>query len=167
MTAQDVIELLKLEPLPLEGGYFSETYKAKGEIPQSCLGEHEGSRSFSTAIYYLITPESFSSLHRLPQDEVFHFYLGDPVQMLRIEPSGELVREILGGDLRQGQRPQVVAPGNIWQGTRLLDGGKWALLGTTVSPGFDYRDYEHGERARLIEEFPQHKESICLYTRAS
>ena len=98
-----------------------------------------------TAIYYLLKPGTFSALHRLPGDEIFHHYLGDSVEMLLLHPSGagEVVR--LGKDLAAGERPQVMVPGGAWQGSRLVEGGKVALLGCTVSPGFEYADYQHGD----------------------
>jgi uncharacterized protein len=164
MTAKELIELLGLEPLPGEGGYYRETYKAAGIVPASVLPQHGGARSYGTAIYYLVTPQSFSALHRVPQDEVFHFYLGDPVEMLQIDDSGETSTIVIGSDLKSGQRPQVVAPGNVWQGTRLLEGGKWALLGCTVSPGFEFADFEIKSRNELTELFPKHEELIRQFT---
>ena len=155
MTAQEVIKLLQLEPLAEEGGFFRQTYKAKGMIPRAVLPFHDRDHAYSTAIYYLITPESFSALHRLPQDEIFHFYLGDPVEMVQLETGKPPRHFILGTDLANGQRPQVVAPANIWPGTRLLEGGQWALLGCTVSPGFEYADFEIQSRRELRAAFPE------------
>ena len=157
MNAAGIIEKLKLVPLAGEGGYFRRTYAAS---------EKMGARPCSTAIYYLVTPESFSSLHRLQQDEMFHFYLGDPVEMLQITSEGVRSLRTLGSDLSAGQEPQVLAPGKVWQGTRLVGDGKWALLGCTVSPGFEYADNEIPERAKLLELFPQHAEWITKFTHA-
>jgi len=156
---------LGLEPLPEEGGFYRETYRAKGEVPGGALSDHDGSRNYSTAIYYLVTPTEFSALHKLPQDEIFHFYLGDPVEMIQIDPNGDLKRIIIGNDIVGGQRPQVIAPGNTWQGTRLVGGGKWALLGTTVAPGFDFKDFQISSRSDLVERYPQHKNDIERFTR--
>lgn len=164
MKAEEVIKLLGLEPLPGEGGFYHQTYKAKGIIPASILPQHSGERAYGTAIYYLVTPESFSALHLVPQDEIFHFYLGDAVEMLQIKENGETRTLLIGPDLKRGQRPQVVAPGNTWQGTRLLQGGKWALLGCTVCPGFEFSDFKMKSREEFAKLFPQHKELIRKFT---
>ena len=166
MTADDVKRLLELTPLAMEGGFFHETYRSRWMIPGEHLPEGMlGQRSIGTAIYYMITPESFSTLHRLPGTEVFHFYLGDPVVMLQLHPDGESQTVTLGQDLVAGQQPQVVVRGGTWQGCRLAPGGKWALMGTTMSPGFDYADYETGARDELIAQYSSAGEMIQQYTR--
>ena len=166
MTAEEVIRLLQLTPLELEGGFFRETYRSRWMIPGEHLPEGmAGQRSIGTAIYYLITPETFSTLHRLPGTEVFHFYCGDPAVMLQLHPDGSSRAVTLGSDLTAGHQPQVVARGGIWQGCRLAPGGRWALLGTTMSPGFDYADYETGEREELVAQYPEVAEEIWDYTR--
>jgi predicted cupin superfamily sugar epimerase len=146
VTAEEVIELLNLQAHPMEGGYFRETYRT---------AEKHGNRSLSTAIYYLLSPKSISAMHRLPGDEVFHFYLGDPVNMLQLWPDGTTKIVTLGTDLRAGQLPQAVVPGGVWQGSLLADGGNFALLGTTMAPGFDYADYETGKREELMARYPE------------
>lgn len=103
-------------------------------------------------------------MHRLPSDEVFHFYLGDPVEMLQLFPDGTGRVIVMGTDLAAGMWPQVLAPRNVWQGTRLAPGGTLALLGTTVSPGFDVADYEHGDRASLNAAFPAYRDRIVALT---
>jgi predicted cupin superfamily sugar epimerase len=148
-TARDIIDLLGLRPLPLEGGYYRETYRSAESFPRGGTVKSAG-----TAIYYLLTPDTFSALHRLPTDEVFHFYLGDPVEMLQLPPGGPGNVITLGPDLIAGQRPQVVVPRGVWQGSRLRDGGRFALLGTTMAPGFDFADYEAGDPAALAAAYP-------------
>jgi hypothetical protein len=149
MTADDVIDILKLQPHPVEGGFFRETYRSTTTL------QRQGSvRSVSTAIYYLLTPRTVSALHKLPGDEVFHFYLGDPVHMLQLWPDASTRTLSLGADLRAGQVPQLVVPGGVWQGSRLIDGGQFALLGATMAPGFDYVDYTAGDRAELSAKYP-------------
>jgi predicted cupin superfamily sugar epimerase len=166
MTADEVKQLLQLTPLELEGGFFRETYRSRWQVAAEYLPEGtHGSRSIGTAIYYMITPESFSTLHRLPGTEIFHFYMGDPVVMLQLHPDGLSRTVTLGTDLGNGQESQVVVRGNIWQGCRLAEGGKWALMGTTMSPGFDYADYETGVREELISQYPDVAEMIREYTR--
>lgn len=149
MTADDVIRLLQLQPHPVEGGFFRETYRSTTTLPASALPAHGAPRSVSTAIYYLLKPGHVSELHVLPGDEVFHFYLGSPVKMLQLWPDGSGKEVLLGSDMASGQVPQLVVPGGVWQGTRLLGDG-FALLGCTVAPGFDYADYTGGSRAELV-----------------
>lgn len=156
---------LKLKPHPAEGGYYLETYRSEESLPEEALpGRYHGSRHCSTAIYYLLTPDSISVLHRLQSDEVFHFYLGDPVEMLQLWPDGTGRVVLLGSDLLNGMNPQVVVPRGIWQGARLRAGGRFALLGTTVSPGFEYEDCETGQRHLLIQSYPRFCEWIMALT---
>lgn len=155
MTAAALKEILQLEPHPREGGWFRQTWKAEDMIPQTALpGRYTAERAAGTAIYYLLEPETFSEMHRLASDEVFHFYLGDPVEMLQLFPDGTGRRVVLGQDLTQGELIQTVVPQGVWQGSRLVPGGKVALLGCTVSPGFDYADYASGNRAELARGWP-------------
>jgi predicted cupin superfamily sugar epimerase len=156
MDAKTIIDLLKLEPLPHEGGFFRQTYKSKRALSSG--------HPLSTAIYYLVTEQSFSALHRLPQDELFHFYAGDPVEMIQINQNGELSSHTLGPDILNGQSPQRLVAGNVWQGTKLLPQGKWALMGATVTPGFEYADFELGKQADLIRQFPEHTAKIKEYS---
>jgi predicted cupin superfamily sugar epimerase len=146
---QDVIRLLQLQPLQIEGGWFHETYRST----RSITVDDRGTRSLATAIYYLLTPETFSEIHRLPGDEIFHFYLGDPVEMLHLHADLSVERITLGQDLIAGQRLQVVVPGGVWQGARLVPGGRFALMGTTMFPGFSNDDYESGDRGKLIAQY--------------
>jgi len=163
---ETILALLRLEPLPHEGGYFCETYRSRATIPPELLGEaYTGPRSGATAIYYLLTPESFSAMHRLPGDELFHFYMGDPVRMLQLHPDGRIEEPELGTDLVSGQRPQALVPAGTWQGASLVAGGSFALLGATMSPGFDFDDYEHGDPASLEAQFPEARARIRSLTR--
>jgi predicted cupin superfamily sugar epimerase len=166
LSEEEIIRCLQLEPHPCEGGFFRETYRSRLSIPVSALpSEYSGGRAASTAIYYLLTPGTFSEMHRLPTDEVFHFYLGDTVEMLQLHPGGrgEVIR--LGSNLGAGERPQVLAPGGTWQGSRLVPGGKWALLGTTVAPGFDFADYTSARRGELVAAYAGFTELITALTR--
>jgi uncharacterized protein len=161
VNADAIKRLLGLEPLPLEGGYYVQTYRSDVALPASALPEpYEGSRRISTAIYYLLTPDTFSALHRLAGDEVYHFYLGDPVELLVLRPDGggEVVR--LGQDLEAGMRVQTVVSGGCWQGSRLAAGGDCALLGTTMAPGFDWQDFEAGDGDGLCSEYPDFEREI-------
>jgi hypothetical protein len=155
MTADDVVRLLDLQPHPIEGGFFRETYRSAGLIPGAALPAHGADRAVGTAIYYLLTTRTVSEMHRLPGDEVFHFYLGDPVRQLQLAPDGSAAEFTLGTDLAAGQVPQRVVPAGAWQGSHVLGGPHgFALLGATMAPGFDYRDYTTGGRAELTARWP-------------
>ncbi|MFP5235820.1 MAG: cupin domain-containing protein [Acidobacteriota bacterium] len=160
MTATEIKQLLNLEPHPREGGSFRQTYKSA-----LTLDAPQGPRSAGTAIYYLLETGTFSEMHVLDSDEIFHFYLGDPVEMLQLWPSGESKVIRLGQDLANGEQVQVQVPGGVWQGTRLIGNGKVALLGCTVTPGFEYADYRSGACAELAAKWPQQKERIRALTR--
>jgi hypothetical protein len=166
MTADELRALLGLAPHP-EGGYFRETWRADEAVARRALpARYDGDRALGTAIYYLLTPGTCSALHRLRSDEVFHFYRGDPVEMLLLAADGSGRVITIGVDLAAGMRPQVVVPAGVWQGARLRAGGAWALLGTTVAPGFDFADYEAGARAELQRAWPAFAELIAALTPA-
>jgi predicted cupin superfamily sugar epimerase len=171
LTAAALKKLLRLEPHPREGGWFRQTWRAQETIagdrmpPRYVLGRDAG-RAAGTAIYYLLEPDTFSEMHRLSSDEVFHFYLGDPVEMLQLFPDSTGRRLVLGSDIAGGELVQTVIQHGVWQGSRLVDGGQLALLGCTVSPGFEYADYESAGRAQLTREFPDWAEMIGKLTRS-
>lgn len=165
LTAGEIIRLLGLEPLEMEGGYFCQSYRSTETIPREALPpRYKSDKHFGSAIYYLLTPDQRSGLHRLSTDEIFHFYLGDPVTQLQLYPDKSSKIVTLGADIASGQRPQVVVPRGIWQGAILSPGGRFALLGTTMAPGFDYSEYEAGERDRLTKLYPKHAELILKLT---
>ncbi len=166
-TAEELIAMLMLRPLPVEGGFYRETYRSDLLLPAASLApRYAEARTASTAIYYLLTPSTFSALHRLPADEVYHFYLGDPVELVLLGPGeGDGTVVTLGPGLASGQRPQALAPRGVWQGSALKPGGRVALLGTTVAPGFEFADYEAGDRAALLGAFPGFSERIRRLTR--
>ena len=167
MTPESVIKMLKLQPLPGEGGFYRETYRSQSRINVRFQTEaSDVERTVSTAIYYMVTPTNFSALHRIKQDEVYHFYMGEPVELLMITETGGHRVEILGNSIMEGQQPQVVIPAMTWQGVKLRTGSKgWALLGTTVAPGFEFSDFELGARDELLERFPDISELVKSYTR--
>lgn len=150
-TAREIIERLQLEPLTIEGGYFRETYRAPLMLPAGTLPtDYGGGRNAATCIYYLLTPETFSAIHRVRSDEIFHFYAGDAVEMLQLWPGGKAKVVTVHNDLAAGHEPQVVVPAGVWQGCRLVPGGEWALMGCTVAPGFDYVDFELAKREDML-----------------
>jgi hypothetical protein len=160
VTADEIKALLNLEPHPAEGGFYRRTYASEGkaELPR-------GSRSLGTAIYYLLEPGAFSAMHVLASDEIFHFYLGDPVEMLQLYPGGRSAVFTLGPDIAAGQHVQLVVPAGVWQGSRLIEGGKVALLGCTVTPGFDFADYRSASYDELAAKWPAQAERIRALTR--
>ncbi len=158
-----LIKQLDLEPLVAEGGMFRQTYVSADLLSQAALPErYRGDKPFSTAIYYLLSadPRTYSSLHRVPTDEVFHFYLGDPVEMLLLEPGGAAQCIRLGQDVLNGQKVQFVVPAGWWQGSQLLPGGRFALMGTTMAPGFTPEDFEAGDAESLAAAYPEAAELI-------
>ncbi|MEM1186472.1 MAG: cupin domain-containing protein [Planctomycetota bacterium] len=163
LIADQIIELLSLEPLPGEGGWYRETYKSSTSIPGAALPTQGAERSCSTQIYYLLRSGAVSALHRVKSDEVFHHYMGDPVTQLRVDPEGRAEVVVIGQDITIGQRPQVVVPAGWWQGaimTADLEGNAdaFALMGCTVSPGFEWDDFELVQPDRIYPEF-QHARS--------
>lgn len=167
MTADEVKKLLGLKPHPREGGWYVRTYEAEEMVPAAVFadGRYDGERRTSTAIYYLLEPGTFSEMHLLQSDEIFHFYVGDAVEMLQLLANGTSKRVVIGNDLAAGERPQVVVRRGVWQGSRLVAGGRWALLGCTVSPGFEFVDYEEGRREELVEKWSGEAEMIRGLTR--
>lgn len=163
MDNEQIIKLkqkLHLEPLPQEGGFYAETYRSGIEIPAQILPTHDESRSISTAIFYLLTPGTHSALHKLPGDEIYHFYLGDPVELLKLYPDGSGKVITLGQDIFKNMKLQEVVPGGTYQGARLKEGGTYALLGTTMAPGFEFEDFEPGNITELSQRYPDYEALI-------
>lgn len=158
----DVINKLQLTPLPEEGGFYKETYRSQRLVSSKELGE----KTECTAIYYLITEESFSALHAVDQDEIFHFYAGSPVEMFQIDRNGKGSHILIGNDIFNDESPQVIVPHGVWQGTKLKDPkpSAWALLGCTVAPGFELQHFHLKNRDELIQMFPHLSEEIKKYT---
>jgi predicted cupin superfamily sugar epimerase len=164
MDAREIINKLGLIKLPEEGGFYREVYRSPEKVTNSTL-QNGQARTCGTDIYYLITPEEFSGLHRVRHSiEIFSFYAGDPAELFQIDAHGSAQTFLLGNNLDQGQTPKHIVPANYWQGTRLIEGGKWALLGCTCIPGFEFEDFEGGTFETLAAKFPQHAEKIKRYT---
>lgn len=165
VTADDLLKKFNMKLLPGEGGYFTETHRSSHDLSESSLpADYSSKRSLSTAIYYMLTPDTKSLLHILPTEEIYHFYLGDPVLMLHLYPDGSTNQIILGQDITKGQSVQVIVPKNVWQGSYLLKGGNFALMGTSMSPGFDFADNEIGKRDELIKLYPSEEKLIKQLT---
>jgi hypothetical protein len=148
-----LIHRLGLQPLPVEGGLFRQTWR--------------GPDNAGTCIYGLLTdePDSFSALHRLPTDEIWHFYLGDPLDMLLLHADGSAAHVTLGSDILAGQHCQLIVPAGTWMGARVHGRGHFALFGCTMAPGFDARTFEAGDRDALVAAFPAHAAAIRTLTR--
>jgi len=157
------MEHFNLEPLPVEGGYFIQSWRSELVIPMSAMGYPED-KPAGTCIYYLFTSQddSFSAMHTLPSTEIFHFYLGDPVTMLLLYEDGRNEVVTLGQDVLNGQHVQYVVPRGVWQGSVLTYGGDYALVGTTMAPGFTSSDYVGGDRDSLTKCYPA---AVDLITR--
>ena len=151
-----MIQILNLQPLEPEGGFFGRTYENDQRL------DIEGQqRSASSAIYYLITPTSFSRLHRLRFDEIFHFYAGDSVELIQIDNNGKLKTQLLGTNFSEGEFPQCLIKSGTWQGAKIKSPKiGWALLGTTNTPGFEFSDFELAEKDKLLIQFPHISETI-------
>ncbi len=167
LTAAEVKQMLGLQPHPREGGWYVRTYESAEYIAATHFadGRYTSPRRVSTAIYYLLEPDSFSEMHRLQSDEMFHHYLGGAVEMLQLHPDGHSEHILLGSDLAAGERPQVMVPRGVWQGSRLLHATGWALLGCTVTPGFEFEDYQPAARGELIARWTAEADLITRLTR--
>lgn len=164
ITKDQLIKAFSLLSHP-EGGYYKETYRSV-EIIQSLSNEFPSQRNYSTAIYFLIEKNNFSALHRIKSDEVWHFYEGDALEVIELDLSGNLIKTQIGRDLLKGQMFQYTVKAGHWFGSRVLNGGEFSFVGCTVSPGFDFRDFEMAQREELCKLFPQHLAVITEMTRS-
>ena len=164
--AQYWIRALHLRAHP-EGGYFRETYRAAEQLGPAQLPERfeGGRRALSTAIYYLLEGQQRSLIHRIKSDELWHFHAGDPLVLYVFDGDGGMRRTVLGLDMEAKQTLQAVVPAGMWFGAALAEGGRYALVGCTVSPGFDFADFEMGERRALLEAYPLHQMTVKRLTR--
>ena len=156
-TVDELVERLGLEPLPVEGGLFRQTW----------VGEQRDGRPVGTAIVVLLAAEGghFSAMHRLPIDEVWYFQSGDPIELLLLEPGNQGRVAVLGSDVLHGQELQVTVPAGTWMGARVAPAGEWSLFATSMAPGFIPTDYDPGDADMLIREWPEHETRIRALTR--
>lgn len=168
LSPDELINLLQLAPLPHEGGYFKVTYQSEIEVPAEHLPARYGrNMPLGSAIYYLLTADNFSAMHRLESDELYHFYYGDPVELLLLSGNGQGQIVTLGTAFDRGMRPQVLVPKDIWQGSILHAKRSfgYALVGTTMMPAYHDEGFELGERGALQAAYPAWTEAIAKRTR--
>lgn len=159
-----IISRLKMEPHP-EGGWFRQTYESKLMLPHTLHSGSTGMRSCATSIYFLITDSNFSAFHRIQSDEMWYHHSGGALAIEILDKNGSYHQKVLGA-IEEGYEPQALAPSGTWFGSHLLERKGWALVGCSVSPGFDFLDFEIGNRESLLKDYPRHAEIIKNLTRA-
>jgi predicted cupin superfamily sugar epimerase len=165
-TSEELIIQLGLVKHP-EGGWYRETYRSEEVFSATALsGRFSGERSVSTAIYFLLQAGDISALHRIASDEIWHFYTGETLTVHVITPQGEYSSHKLGSDIAASESFQCVVPACCWFGAEVT-GDNFALVGCTVAPGFDFADFEMGNRESLLIQFPEHSEIIQRLARNS
>lgn len=158
------IEKLKLEPHP-EGGFFKETYRANLLIDEGALpADFQGHRFIATGIYFLLKQGHFSAFHKIKSDEMWHFYDGQSLEIVYIDASGDLITIKLGRDFDKGEVLQAVVPANCYFGSYLPKDSTYALVGCTVSPGFDFQDFEMPSKEEMLRLYPQFDRIISKLT---
>ncbi len=164
LAATDIIRILDLKPLPVEGGYYRQTYLGDLQLPKEVLPPSVGSdRPVSSLIFYLLTADTKSRLHRLELDEVWHFYMGDVVELFVFGASFDYAKFDLGHGLLEGQNVQALVPAHSWFGARLRPGGTWALMGCSLAPAYSDEDFylpDDAEFASLLARFPNQHEVL-------
>lgn len=170
ITAEQIIERYGLEPLDQEGGFFRQVWRSPIRVRNSLLGKGhaaEGDHPMGTLIHFLLTEDSFSAMHRLPTAEHWFYHLGDAAEMLLLHKDGSTELRLLGSDLLQSEEVQITTPAQSWQGTRLRPGGRMGYMfgSCAMVPGFEWEDFELGERGALIHDFPEQAVAIEQRTR--
>lgn len=164
-TAEHYIHHLNLQPHP-EGGYYKEVYRSALNLSSHALPpEFGGERQVCTSIYFLIEKQNFSAFHRIKSDETWHFYDGQALEVIELAEDGSLKKTAIGRDLPAGEQLQYTVKAQTWFASRVKAGGDYSLVGCTVSPGFDFEDFEMAKRSSLLEKYPQHKNEIIALTR--
>lgn len=158
-----LIDRFNLQPHP-EGGYYASTYRSTLEIPKEALPKGFGGvRPVSSAIYFLLEKNNFSAFHRIQSDECWHFYEGDSLGLHCLSPTG-IYRFI-----KLGRGPQClyqyVVPAGDWFAAEPMPESSYSFVGCTVSPGFDFEEWELAKRSQLLQAFPSYHELIHRLTR--
>jgi predicted cupin superfamily sugar epimerase len=163
ITAKRVKELLDLQPHPT-CGFFSETYCSKVQVPAALLPRgYDGSRAMGGVLYFMVTPEAPVKLHRIRSDQMYHYYLGDPLEVLLLYPDKQSAVQVVGPDLLAGMRPQLLLPGGTYHAARLLSGGSFSLLGTSVWARPEPSDVEKGNPEQLLTAYPAARKEILAF----
>jgi predicted cupin superfamily sugar epimerase len=162
LTAIEYVKLLELNPHP-EGGWYKEMYRSTGK--HSGVDEFPQGRNYSTAIYFLIEKNNFSAFHKIKSDETWHFYAGDALEVIEIDSIGVINKTIVGPDIQNGHLLQYTVPAGNWFASRVYNEGAFSLVGCTVAPGFDFRDFDMADREQLVNQFPDHLDVIRELTR--
>lgn len=159
--------ILKLNLIPHpEGGYYREVYRSDEIIKKASLNKrYDSSRSISTSIYYLLNENQFSAFHKIKSDEIWHFYDGSAINLYLISEEGKFEIKRLGINLEENELPQIIIPKNVWFAAQPENKHSYSLVGCTVAPGFDFNDFELGDRNDLLQKFPQHKDLIIQFSR--
>jgi uncharacterized protein len=163
-NAKQWIEVLGLVSHP-EGGWYREVYRNTGNIPAGALEGFTEERSICTSIYFLLEGNDFSAFHRIRSDEIWNFYDGSPTIISAISPEGVLIQYLLGRDIRNKESLQVVIPAGWWFASKVINPDSYVLAGCIVAPGFDFKDFELGRKAGLLEKYPQHSDLVEKLTR--
>jgi predicted cupin superfamily sugar epimerase len=156
MNADEIIEHYKMEKHP-EGGAFLETYRSNEKVQ---LNSFNGERNLSTGIYFLLKKDEFSAFHKIKSDELWHFYLGESLRIIEIDLDGKLKETILGRDILNGEKLQYTVPANHWFASIPNTNSDFSFVGCTVSPGFDFQDFELATYSNLSQIYPSHSEII-------
>jgi uncharacterized protein len=163
MNADKIIEKLNLQPHP-EGGFFKETYRSKLTLPQKTITQYKEKRNMATVIYFLLKSNQKSAFHRLKTDEFWYYHQGSPLNVYIIYPDGNLQTVTLGNDFSSNQTPQLLLPSGTWFAAKCTAPQHFTLISCSVSPGFDFNDFELAERDKLVKEFPNHQQIITELT---
>ena len=164
MVVDDIVKLLGMEPHP-EGGYYKRSYIASDEISLPTRYNDNKKRPSSTCIYYLLGKNDFSAWHRIKSDEIWHHYEGATVTIFTIDPKTHEISKHALGKLTDGAVPQVIVKHGLWFCASLSGEGDFGLCGCTVSPGFDFRDFELADRSEFVAEYPEHETLVQKYTK--
>lgn len=170
LSAPEIKNWFQLQPNTAEGGYFASTYTSALLIPNAGaqFPTSPEARPICSAIYYFLDPNGVSLMHKVTGDMLYHFYSGDPVEMLLLYPDGFPNRSevcIFSNNISTGGKPMKVIPGGTWLGSRLVVGGSYALMGVSMSPGFSIVDYSIGRRDDLIQRYLDQKDLITALTK--
>jgi predicted cupin superfamily sugar epimerase len=166
MSPQEIIAMLGLAPATC--GYVSEPYRSAVELPDSVLPPgYSGKHSLGNVLYFLVTHEKGVALHRIRSDQMYHHYLGDPLEVLLLDADGKSEVRAVGSDLAAGMRPQLFVPGGTFHAARVTTPGGYALLATSVWLRAEPADVEMGDAAKLMAAYPEAREQIASFMKGA